>query len=169
MRTINTFLEAFGRNIGNSIFEKPEKTLRAFLYMWIIFFSVLMAVSCSKEESAPALSPADILMMSDDPWADLNLTGPTGTLNGGYGLTGTFRVDGEGIYINNDYQGNTAPGAFWFLSDSSSNVDNGVELGASPSGAGAHKLTTQQALDYKYLVMWCKPFSVRIGHGEIPK
>ena len=166
---MNKLLETIGWYIGNGIFEKPEKTLRAFLYMWIIFFSVLMAVSCSKEESAAPLTPDDILMMSDDPWADLNLTGPTGTLNGGYGLTGTFRVDGEGIYINNDYQGNTAPGPVWYLSNSSSNIDNGVSLGSAPKTAGAHKLTTQQALDFKYLVLWCDPFSVRIGHGEIPK
>ena len=54
---MNKILETIGWHIGNSIFEKPEKTLRAFLYMWIIFFSVLMAVSCSKEESAAPLTP----------------------------------------------------------------------------------------------------------------
>lgn len=92
-----------------------------------------------------------------------------GILQGSYGVTGTFTVDGTGIHVNGDYKGTSAPGPVWYLSNDAKSIVGGVRLSNSPKGAGAHTIPTDVALDYNYLIMWCQPFSVWIANGKLKK
>ena len=95
--------------------------------------------------------------------------GKGGLLQGSYGLTGTFTANETGIQINSDYQGTSAPGPVWYLSNNSRSIVGGVSLGTANKTPGAYMLKTTLALEYDYLIMWCDPFSVYIGGGRIPK
>lgn len=126
---------------------------------------VLVVLSCSKPQDTAPTPPTT---GGTDPEMPMSLAGRPGVLQGAYGLEGTFTADTQGIYINDDYLGNTAPGPVWFLSNTTGSIVGGVRL-AEAVGSGATTLPTTMALDYNYLVLWCEPFSVPIGFGQIPK
>lgn len=121
---------------------------------------LLLAFSCGKPSREVIDSPETQDMMS--------LAGTAGRLRGSYGLEGTFTADSQGIHLNDDYKGNTAPGPVWYLSNSANSIVGGVYL-ADAVGSGATTLPTTQALDFNYLILWCEPFGVLIGFGQIPK
>ncbi len=132
-------------------------------HILLIIIGLLIAISCEKEENAILPGGTDNVTEPVGQMAEI------GVFTGAYNLQGTFIVDGSGITINNDYQGTTAPGPVWYLSNNEKGVSGGVRLENARKGAGGYKIETNVALDYKYLVMWCQPFSVYIGHGIIKK
>ncbi len=143
-------------------------------HILIIIIGLLIAVSCEKEEniiqvSTTVCKDASGTIVDCDDENSVTPMAEIGVFTGAYNLQGTFIVDGSGITINNDYQGTTAPGPVWYLSNNQKGVSGGVRLENARKGAGGYKIETNVALDYKYLVMWCQPFSVYIGHGIIKK
>ena len=125
-----------------------------------LMLSSVTLIQCEKDEVTT--EPATITPSEQT-------QGKGGILQGSYNLRGTFTASETGIQINSDYEGTTAPGPVWYLSNDSRSIVGGVSLGSSNKRGGAHMIKTTVALDYDYLIMWCDPFSVYIGGGRIPK
>lgn len=132
---------------------------------YLILFAILLSACSRPDDSVSSQEPNPPSSMEEP----MDLQGTPGVLQGGYGLKGTFRLADGKIIINNDYEGNTAPGPVWYLSNSPSSIIGGIYLAVAPKTAGAHELETTQAANYNYLVLWCDPFAVPIGFGQIPK
>lgn len=101
--------------------------------------------------------------------------GRTGMLMGtGYDIEGDFVLseadNGDLILTIENYKPD-GPGPYLYLANQTSNVANGLNLGAASS---AGNLTINvSAIDaqvgvntYDYVIVWCEPFSVRLGYGE---
>lgn len=132
----------------------------------LLLLLTVTAFACSKPDNSPTEPDPNPIT---EPGDTMDLAGTAGVLRGSYGLQGTFTADNQGVYINDDYNGNTAPGPVWYLSNSPNSIVGGMFLQDAPTSSGAHTMLTTQALDYDYLVMWCEPFGVLIGFGQIPK
>ena len=100
----------------------------------------------------------------------------TATLSGvgGYNISGTgaLEVDGDGNLILN-LNGITVdgPGPYFYLSNSSSSINNGINLGKSSNGNFSFNITNidpNAAIDsYDYIVVWCQPFRTTLGFGQL--
>ncbi|MCO6488702.1 MAG: Ig-like domain-containing protein [Phaeodactylibacter sp.] len=91
-----------------------------------------------------------------------------------YLLEGSFtlREDGEDIVLEfgSDYRASTSlPGLYVYLTNNPSTVNNAFEIGRVETFNGAHsyRISGVGLNDYSYLLYWCKPFSVKVGDGEI--
>lgn len=100
----------------------------------------------------------------------------TGTVNttSSYALSGDFTLSEEGngvkLEFASNYNASTAlPGLYVYLSNNPNSVANAYEIGAVQVFSGAHSYTIPNVAlsDYNYVVYFCKPFSVKVGHGEI--
>ncbi len=145
--------------------DSTLKTIRSTAIVLAIALMSWVMFSCEKEFNE---EPNINITTPDSTGGELD-TDSSGTFNGAYNLQGTFTVDETGININSDYQGTSAPGPVWYLSNNERSISGGLELGNSQKSGGAHKINTDKVADYDYLIMWCKPFSVFIGNGKIPK
>ncbi|MEO9805929.1 MAG: Ig-like domain-containing protein [Reichenbachiella sp.] len=93
-----------------------------------------------------------------------------------YPLTGDFvitNVDG-GVKIDvaDNYTADTGlPGLYVYLSNNPSTTSGALEIGAVTVFSGAHSYAVsaeELTVDtYAYLLYFCKPFNVKVGHGEI--
>ncbi len=93
-----------------------------------------------------------------------------------YALNGTFTLkeipntnDLE-LSINADYNASTAlPGLYLYLTNNPSTNGGAKEIQKVAVFNGAHKyiITDTGINEFKYLLYWCKPFSVKVGEGEI--
>jgi hypothetical protein len=97
----------------------------------------------------------------------------TGSLEGrgGYDISGNFRIyeeDGTVILEFTDAViDNTAPGAYYYLSNQSNSVNGGLNLGPAPSGDSIYELPDDVSINtYDVVVVWCEPFAVTLGFGE---
>jgi len=99
-----------------------------------------------------------------------------GTVNttSSYALTGDFILseDGTGVKLDfaSNYNASTAlPGLYVYLSNNPNSVANAYEIGAVQvfSGAHSYSIPNTNLSDYNYVVYFCKPFSVKVGHGDI--
>ncbi len=93
-----------------------------------------------------------------------------------YTLTGNFTIseiqnsNDLDLQVESNYQASSSlPGLYLYLSNNPNSVSGAYEVGAVQVFSGAHSYTIPQTAisDYKYLLYWCKPFSVKVGHGEI--
>ncbi len=93
-----------------------------------------------------------------------------------YTLTGDFTISeiensqNLDLQIEGNYQASTSlPGLYLYLSNNPNSISGALEVGAVQVFNGAHSYTIPETAinDYKYLLYWCKPFSVKVGHGEI--
>ena len=93
-----------------------------------------------------------------------------------YKLEGNFQIanvsGGVEISVAGNYVATEAlPGLYVYLSNNPSTVDGALEIGAVTVFSGAHTYTvTENSLNvdtYAYLLYFCKPFNVKVGHGEI--
>ncbi|MCH8330130.1 MAG: hypothetical protein IH946_01925 [Bacteroidetes bacterium] len=91
-----------------------------------------------------------------------------------YALSGDFTLTEDGDNLNlafsSDYMASTAlPGLFIYLSNNSNTIGNALEIGAVKVFSGAHTYTIMNVgiNDYKFVLYFCKPFNVKVGHGEI--
>ncbi len=100
----------------------------------------------------------------------------TGTINttSSYVLTGDFTLSEEGNGVKLDiaanYQASTAlPGLYVYLSNNPNSIASAYEIGAVQTFSGAHSYTIPNTgiNDYNYVVYFCKPFNVKVGHGDI--
>lgn len=99
----------------------------------------------------------------------------TGTLMGtGYNISGDFTLsvnsDGDLILSIENFV-TAGPGPYFYLSNQSTNVANGVSLGDAKTNGNVEINVTAIDPDvelnsFQYLMIWCEPFSVRLGFGE---
>ena len=100
----------------------------------------------------------------------------TGTLMGyrGYDISGQFTLsenqDGDIILTVTNYNPD-GPGPYFYLTNQSSNVNNGLNLGeARTEGTISINVSdldaTTEIGTYNFLVVWCDPFNVLLGYGE---
>lgn len=100
----------------------------------------------------------------------------SGTLSGSYSLRGSFTLteveNSSNLILNiaNDYNlSNGVPGPYIYLSNNPNSISGALEIGRVTTFSGAHSYTINNTdiNEYRYVLYWCKPFSVRIGSGEI--
>ena len=91
-----------------------------------------------------------------------------------YVLTGDFTIEenGSGIVVTfaNNYQASSSlPGLYLYLSNNPNSIANAYEVGMVDVYIGAHQYNIQEVgiNEYNYLLYYCKPFNVKVGHGEI--
>ena len=93
-----------------------------------------------------------------------------------YVLTGDFSISeiqnsqNLDLQIAENYQASTSlPGLYLYLSNNPNSINGALEVGPVSifSGAHSYELENVGINDYQYLLYWCKPFSVKVGDGEI--
>ena len=91
-----------------------------------------------------------------------------------YLLEGSFtlRQDGNDIVLEfaDNYRASTSlPGLYVYLTNNPSTSNNAFEIGRVETFEGAHsyRISGVGLNEYDYLLYWCKPFSVKVGDGEI--
>ena len=104
-----------------------------------------------------------------------NGTERTGSLmgRGGYDISGGFRIfvdetTGHTMleFINAEID-NSAPGPYYYLSNSTNNVSGGINLGPAPDGNKSYDLGEEVTISsYSTVVVWCEPFGVTLGYGQ---
>jgi len=91
-----------------------------------------------------------------------------------YALEGSFTVveDGDNLIIEfaDDYKASTAlPGLYVYLTNNRNSTANAYEIGKVETFSGAHSYTIENIgiNEYDFLLYFCKPFTVKVGDGEI--
>lgn len=93
-----------------------------------------------------------------------------------YVLTGDFTIseilDSENLdlQIDENYAASTSlPGLYLYLTNNPNSIAGALEIGPVEvfSGAHSYEISSTGINEYKYLLYWCKPFSVKVGEGEI--
>ena len=92
-----------------------------------------------------------------------------------YVLEGKFRYEHDGtritLSLDSSYRASTSlPGLFIYLGNNPRTVNGAFEIGEVKVFSGAHQYVLPPSIeltDYKYIIYWCKPFSVPVGEGEI--
>lgn len=88
-----------------------------------------------------------------------------------YLLQGNFRYefDEQNIVLSlgENYRADTAlPGLYVYLTNNPTTPSGGYEIGKVTVFEGAHQYNLPASIalmDYKYILYWCKPFSVKVG------
>jgi hypothetical protein len=91
-----------------------------------------------------------------------------------YVLEGDFSLRREGDKLILDVEGNykasdRLPGLYLYLTNNANTINNAFEIGMVTVFEGAHRyeISGVGLNDYDYLLYYCKPFSVKVGDGEI--
>ncbi|SEB35870.1 Ig-like domain (group 2) [Tenacibaculum sp. MAR_2009_124] len=93
-----------------------------------------------------------------------------------YELTGAFtlsEIPGTNdleLKINDDYRASTAlPGLYLYMTNNPNTVGNAKEIQKVAVFSGSHTyiIPNTGINDFSHLLYWCKPFSVKVGDGEI--
>ena len=91
-----------------------------------------------------------------------------------YKLTGDFTLSEEGgnlvLAFGADYEASTAlPGLYVYLTNNPNTTANAYEIGAVQVFSGAHEyqISGVDIDEYRYVLYFCKPFTVKVGDGEI--
>ncbi|MCG8326751.1 MAG: hypothetical protein MI974_03645 [Chitinophagales bacterium] len=107
------------------------------------------------------------VVIEDDRSGSINTTSS-------YVLTGDFTIEenGSGIVVTfaNNYQASSSlPGLYLYLSNNPNSIANAHEVGMVDVYIGAHQYNISEVgiNEYNYLLYYCKPFNVKVGHGEI--
>lgn len=103
----------------------------------------------------------------------------TGSLQGtGYSISGEFSMeydeDEDLILTVNNYSPD-GPGPYFYLTNQTTNIANGLNLGAAPTSGmytiNVSEIARNESVEvdlftYSVLMVWCEPFGVRLGFGE---
>ena len=118
----------------------------------------------------------DIIVIAPTEMENNEETGKAGviTTTSGYALEGSFTLEVNGndliLSINSDYVASSSlPGLYLYLTNNPNSVNGALEVGPVVIFEGAHSYTIENTgiNDYEYLLYWCKPFSVKVGEGQI--
>ncbi len=74
------------------------------------------------------------------------------------------------LIVAADYKASTAlPGLYLYLTNNPNTIANAKEIKKVAVFNGAHRYLIENTgiNDYSHLLYWCKPFSVKVGEGEI--
>jgi hypothetical protein len=98
----------------------------------------------------------------------------SGTLMGrsGYKISGNFRVFREGdkvkLEVSNAQIDNSAPGPFYYLSNQQNSISGALSFGKASNGNATYELPAGTTVStYNYLLVWCDPFNVLLGYGQL--
>ncbi|MEO9966547.1 MAG: Ig-like domain-containing protein [Reichenbachiella sp.] len=119
-----------------------------------------------------------ILIEAAEETVVLSTNSKSGTINttSSYELTGDFEITntdtGVRITISDNYIASSAlPGLYVYLSNNPSTTTGALEIQAVSVFSGEHAYEVdadELTVDtYVYLLYFCKPFNVKVGHGEI--
>ncbi len=92
-----------------------------------------------------------------------------------YSVEGDFTLaeidNGLTLTFGDNFRSSNGPGLFVYLSNSPSRVNGGIELGNLQSNSGEQTYTISDPnvnLDtYNHVLVYCKPFGVAFGTGEL--
>lgn len=92
-----------------------------------------------------------------------------------YVLQGKFRYEHDGtritLSLDSSYRASTSlPGLYIYLGNNPRTVNGAFEIGEVTVFNGEHQYVLPPSIeltDYKYIIYWCKPFSVPVGEGQI--
>ncbi|MGC6422275.1 MAG: hypothetical protein ACON47_10230 [Flavobacteriaceae bacterium] len=92
-----------------------------------------------------------------------------------YLLEGNYRLEHTGqniiLRLDESYRADTAlPGLYVYLTNNPATPLGGFEIGMVTVFEGAHQYSlpdTIALMDFKYILYWCKPFSVKVGDAQI--
>jgi hypothetical protein len=93
--------------------------------------------------------------------------------SGGYNIQGdvTLQLENNVLSLVVENARKEGPGPYYYLSNQLTNVNGGVKLGEAVNGNITINITDKFPnvnLDtYDYVIVWCEPFSVRLGYGEL--
>jgi len=100
----------------------------------------------------------------------------SGTFRGknGYSATGTAVLEVEGtqatLRFESDFQTQSGPGLFVYLSPNENNVTGGINLGGLQSTSGEQSYAVPEAVntaDMNFAIIYCMPFSVPFGAAPL--
>lgn len=101
----------------------------------------------------------------------------TGTFRGAsnYSVNGDFMLEEiEGklrLTFASNFSASSGPGLFIYLSNQPNSISGGLEMGRiqSNSGVQVYETDLQNAglNTYQYVLVWCKPFGVLFGRGQL--
>ena len=129
-------------------------------------------------ENGSSISEEKEITVTADPVDNSDPVTKSGTIitTSSYTLTGDFTIseitDSQSLdlEIMSNYQASSSlPGLYLYLSNNPNSISGAFEVGAVQvfSGAHSYEIPDTGVNEYKYLLYWCKPFSVKVGHGEI--
>ncbi|MEQ6122202.1 Ig-like domain-containing protein [Reichenbachiella sp. MALMAid0571] len=92
-----------------------------------------------------------------------------------YQLEGDFTLADAGhgleLRLASNFKATTAlPGLYVYLSNNPTSISNAYEIGAVTVFSGANTMSIDASIgimDYTYLLYFCKPYNVKVGHGKI--
>ncbi|MEP0985475.1 hypothetical protein [Ekhidna sp.] len=113
--------------------------------------------------------------VSDDPTSgSLEIRSGKIMTTSSYDLQGNFNIsqDGENLLIEfetNYIADQGLPGLYLYLTNNPNSPAGGYEIGAVTVFNGAHSylIPNVDLFDYEYIFYYCKPFKVKVGHGDI--
>lgn len=109
-------------------------------------------------------------------FSDLTNTIRSGSLEGrGYRISGSFKLQVEEDQLILSFENASidpnAPGPYFYLSNQERSVTGGVNLGKSEDGTFSINVTEVSPEttinSYDYVIVWCEPFNVTLGLGEL--
>ena len=74
------------------------------------------------------------------------------------------------LEVLDNYRASTSlPGLYLYLTNNPNSINGALELGPVQvfNGEHSYEIDNIGINDYTYLLYWCKPFSVKVGEGEI--
>lgn len=98
------------------------------------------------------------------------------TTTSSYVLTGDFTISeipnsqDLDLSLKENYRASTSlPGLYVYLSNNPNSINGAIEIGRVNvfNGEHSYQISNAEINDYKYILYWCKPFSVKVGHGQI--
>ncbi len=141
-----------------------KKTIKFSVFIFAISF---LMVNCKKKEKQTELNEV----------VDANSTLlKKGTLSDGdashksSGTVEVYQSSGSKTLQFKSFNGSVQPDVRVYLSDSPSNVANATELGSVKATNGSFNYTFDDNINLttrKYVVLWCKQFSVLFGKAEL--
>ncbi len=126
--------------------------------------------------SAMSGTAQDSVMVSVGPSTTFAAAERTGSFVGlrDYNVSGNFTLteDGDNLVLTfaSNFVASRGPGLFVYLSNNSTRVNGGVEMGQLMQNSGAQTysiaLTEAQLDTYNHVLIYCKPFGVAFGTGQ---
>ncbi len=123
-----------------------------------------------------AIIAEDVIRISPMVMEGSEESGKSGTITttSGYALEGSFTLEVNGndliLSIDNNYMASSQlPGLYLYLTNNPNSINGALEVGPVTVFEGAHSYTIENTgiNNYQYLLYWCKPFSVKVGEGQI--
>jgi hypothetical protein len=151
--------------------------------------SEVSIISIDSDGLATALSPGDALITVMAQGNETSLLVEAGEATTGeivertatlrtsssYPLSGSATLtkteNGLLLTLGSDFSTTSAlPGLYVYLSNNTSTTNNAYEIGRVTAFSGAQEYEIPDVttiLAYKYVLFFCKPFTVPVGHGEL--